>query len=221
MSFLVGKPTKAFIYQDHDAHIAAHMSFMQDPAIAGAIGQSPMAQQMQAAIMAHVAEHLAFGYRRKLEEQLGAELPAPDAPIPEEMEVQLSRLVARAGVQLTNINKQQAAQAQAQQQAQDPVFQMQQAEFQLKQGDLQRKAAKDQADEREKTAKLQLAARKQMADESLKERQQVIDAQRAGVMGRSADAAVLQKDREQAMELMQIIKADNAVNQLGQPGAPQ
>jgi hypothetical protein len=208
MSFLVGKPTKAFIYQDHDAHIAAHMSFLQDPSIAGAIGQSPMAVQMQAAIMAHVAEHLAFSYRKKLEDQLGAPLPAPDAPLPEEMEVQLSRLVARAGVQLSGINKQQAAAAQAQQQAQDPVFQLQQAELQLKQGDLQRKAAKDQSDATFKAEKMRV-------DAQLKERQQLIDAQRAGVMGRSADAQVLASDRAAALELAKFIREDNATNNIG------
>lgn len=215
MSFLTGKPTKAFIYQDHDAHIAAHMSFMQDPAIAGAIGQSPMAMQMQAAIMAHVAEHLAFGYRSKLEQQLGADLPAPDAPLPEEMEVQLSRLVARAGVQLTNINKQQAAQAQAQQMAQDPMVQMQQKELALKEGDLQRKAQKDQSDAALKAEKIRV-------DAELKERQQLIDAQRAGVMGRSADAAILAQDREAALKMAEFIRADNQTNTLGvPPGAVQ
>ena len=215
MSFLTGKPTKAFIYQDHDAHIGCHMAFMQDPGIAAAIGQSPMAAQMQAAIMAHVAEHLAFGYRAKLEEQLGAALPAPDAPLPEEMEVQLSRLVARAGVQLTNLNKQKAAQAQAQQMAQDPMVQMQQKELAIKEGDLQRKAAKDQAD-------AQLKARKQQADEVLKERQQLIDAQRAGVMGRSADAQILAADRADALELAKFIREDNATNTVGVPtGGPQ
>ena len=215
MSFLIGKPTKAFIYQDHDAHIGCHMAFMQDPSIMGAIGQSPMAAQMQAAIMAHVAEHLAFGYRSKLEQQLGADLPAPDAPLPEEMEVQLSRLVARAGVQLTNINKQQAAQAQAQQMAQDPMVQMQQKELALKEGDLQRKAQKDQSDAALKAEKIRV-------DAELKERQQLIDAQRAGVMGRSADAAILAQDREAALKMAEFIRADNQTNTLGvPPGAVQ
>jgi hypothetical protein len=133
MSFLTGKPTKAFIYQDHDAHIAVHTSMMQDPLVMGQMGQNPMAQQMQASIMAHVAEHVAFQYRSKIEQRLGATLPAPDTQMSEDIEVQLSKLVAQAAKQLLDINKNQAAQQQAQQQMQDPVVQMQQAELQIKQ----------------------------------------------------------------------------------------
>ena len=215
MGFLTGKPAKAFITQDSDAHIAAHMSFLQDPMIAQQIGQNPMAQQMQAAIMAHVAEHLAFAYRKKIEEQLGAPLPAPDAELPPEMEVQLSRLVARAGVQLTQLGQQQAAQAQAQAQAQDPMFQLQQAEVQIKQAEVQRKAAKDQADAAAKAQTLALQQRKQLADEELREQTNVINAQRAGVMGRSADAQVLREDREAARKLMETMASINQANDLG------
>jgi hypothetical protein len=133
MAFLTGKPTKAFIYQDHDAHIAVHTSMMQDPSIMAQIGQNPMAQQMQAAIMAHVAEHVAFQYRSQLEQRLGVTLPAPDTQMPEQVEVQLSKLVAQASQQLLQMHKGEAAQKQAEQQAQDPIFQMQQAELQIKQ----------------------------------------------------------------------------------------
>jgi hypothetical protein len=156
MSFLTGKPTKAFIYQDHDAHIAVHTSMMQDPMVMGQIGQNPMAQQMQAAIMAHVAEHIAFQYRTKIEQRLGATLPSPDTEMPEDLEVQLSKLVAQAAKQLLDINKNQAAQQQAQQQMQDPVVQMQQAELQIKQQDAQTKAQKVQGDLAIKQAELQL-----------------------------------------------------------------
>jgi hypothetical protein len=146
MAVMVGKPVKAFIYQDHDAHIAAHMTFMQDPMIAATIGQNPMAQQMQAALMAHVAEHLGYSYRKQIEERLGVPLPPPNEPMPPEMEVQLSRLVADAAQQLVQLHQQQAAQQQAQQQAQDPLLQMQQQELQVKQQELQRKAQKDAID---------------------------------------------------------------------------
>ena len=156
MAFLNGKPTKAFIYQDHDAHIAVHTSMMQDPMVMGQMGQNPMAQQMQAAIMAHVAEHIAFQYRTKIEQRLGATLPMPDTEMPEEIEVQLSKLVAQAAKQLLDINKNQAAQQQAQQQMQDPVVQMQQAELQIKQQDAQTKAQKVQGDLAIKQAELQL-----------------------------------------------------------------
>ena len=146
MAILVGKPVKAFIYQDQDAHIATHQSFMQDPMIAQTIGQNPMAQQLMASLQAHIAEHLAFKYRKQIEERLGAPLPMPDEELPEEIEIQLARLVAQAGQQLTQIHQQEAAQQQAQQQQQDPLFQLQQAEVQIKQSDIQRKTQKDQAD---------------------------------------------------------------------------
>jgi hypothetical protein len=146
MAVLVGKPVKAFIYQDQDAHIATHQSFMQDPMIAQTIGQNPMAQQLMASLQAHIAEHLAFKYRKQIEERLGAPLPMPDEELPEEIEIQLARLVADAGKQLTQIHQQETAQQQAQQQQQDPLFQLQQAEVQIKQADIQRKSQKDQAD---------------------------------------------------------------------------
>jgi hypothetical protein len=158
MAFLTGKPTKAFIYQDHDAHIAVHMSMLQDPMVMGQMGQNPMAQQMQASIMAHVAEHVAFQYRNQIEERLGATLPAPNAELPEQVEVQLAKLVAQAAQQLTQIHQGEAAQKQAQQQAQDPIVQMQQQELQIKMQDAQTKAQKVQGDLALKGQELQLKA---------------------------------------------------------------
>ena len=158
MAFLTGKPTKAFIYQDHDAHIAVHSSMMQDPIIMGQMGQNPMAQQMQAAIMAHIAEHVAFQYRAQIEERLGATLPAPNSEMPEQVEVQLAKLVAQAAQQLTQIHQGEAAQKQAQQQAQDPIVQMQQQELQIKMQDAQTKAQKVQGDLSIKQAEIQLKA---------------------------------------------------------------
>ncbi|MFZ9190532.1 MAG: hypothetical protein ACO204_05430, partial [Schleiferiaceae bacterium] len=158
MALITGKPTKAFIYQDHDAHIAVHTTMMQDPMVMGQIGQSPMAQQMQASIMAHVAEHIAFQYRQKVQEQLGATLPQPNAELPEALEVQMSALVARAATQLLTLNKGAAAQAQIQQQMQDPIIQMQQQELQIKAQEAQIKAQKVQGDLAIKQAELQLKA---------------------------------------------------------------
>ena len=158
MAFLTGKPAKAFIYQDHDAHIAVHTSMMQDPLVMGQMGQNPMAQQMQAAIMAHVAEHVAFQYRNQIEERLGASLPAPNAELPEQVEVQLAKLVAQAAQQLTQMHQGEAAQKQAQQQAQDPIVQMQQQELAIKQQDAQTKAQKVQGDLALKGQELQLKA---------------------------------------------------------------
>ena len=160
MGALVGKPMKAFMYQDHEAHLTAHQSFMQDPMILQSIGQNPQAQQIMAGLQAHIAEHLGFMYRKQIEERLGAPLPAPNEEMPEELELQLSRLVADAGKQLTQIHQTQAAQQQAQQQAQDPLFQLQQQELQVKMQDVQRKAQKDQADVALDEKKLQLEALK-------------------------------------------------------------
>jgi hypothetical protein len=158
MSLLRGTPVKAFIYQDHDAHIAAHTSFLQDPMIAQQMGQNPMAQQMAAAAQAHIAEHLAFLYRKKIEEQMGVPLPPPDEPLPEQIEVQLSQLVAQASTQLMQKNVQQAQQAQAQQQMQDPIVQMQQQELAIKQQDAQTKAQKVQGDLAIRQAEVQIKA---------------------------------------------------------------
>ena len=158
MAFLNGKPTKAFIYQDHDAHIAVHISLMQDPMMAQQIGQSPMGQQMGAAIMAHVAEHLAFNYRKKVEEQLGVPLPPPDQEMPEDVEVELSRLVAQASTQLLQLNMSKAQQQQAQQAQQDPMVQMQQAELQIKAQEAKIKEQKVQGELAIKQTELQLKA---------------------------------------------------------------
>ena len=156
MAFINGKPTKAFIYQDHDAHIAVHASMLQDPLLMAQIGQNPQAQKMQAEIMAHISEHLAFQYRRKIEAQLGAPLPAPGEELPPNMEVQLSRLVAEAAQQVLVQSKGQAAQQQAQQLAQDPLIQMQQAELQIKARDADTKAKKVEGDLMLKQAEIEL-----------------------------------------------------------------
>jgi hypothetical protein len=146
MAVIINKPVKAFIFQDHDAHIQTHMAAIQDPKIMQMVGQSPNAQQIQAAMAAHVAEHIAFAYRRQIEEQLGAPLPAPDTEMSNEVEAQISRLTAQAAQQLLAKNQGEAQQQQAQQLAQDPMVQMQQAELQLKQQEVQIKAKKTDAD---------------------------------------------------------------------------
>ena len=158
MNFLKGKPATAFIFQDHDSHIAIHQSFMQDPQIAATIGQNPLAQQMQSAAMAHIASHLGFQYRQKIQEQLGVALPPPDKPLPPDIEVQLSMSVAQAAQQLLQMRQGQAAQAQIQQQMQDPVVQMQQQELQLQAQENARKAQKDKDDTELKRADLLLKA---------------------------------------------------------------
>jgi hypothetical protein len=146
MAILTMQPVKAFIYQDHEAHLAVHMAAIQDPMLRQQVQQNPMGGQMMAAAMAHVNEHLAFLYRKQLEEQLGVPLPPPDQPLPEDFEVEISRLAAKGAQQLLQQHTAEAQQIQAQQQAQDPLIQMQQAELQLKQQKEQREAQKDQAD---------------------------------------------------------------------------
>ena len=145
MALINMKPVKAFVYQDHEAHIAVHTAAMQDPMLRQQMQQNPMAQQMLAAAMAHINEHLAFEYRRRLENELGVPLPAPNTTLPEDFEVQLSRLTAQAAQQLLAKNTQQFQQQQNQQVAQDPIVQMQQMELKLKAQKEERQAATDQA----------------------------------------------------------------------------
>jgi len=192
MSSLIGKPMKAFIYQDHDAHIGAHMAFLQDPQVAQMIGQNPQAQQIGASLQAHIAEHLGFRYRQQIEEKLGAPLPPPNQELPEEIEVNLARVVAEAGKQLTQQHQQEAAQQQAQQQAQDPIIQMQQQELQIKAQEVQRKSQKDAGDMQIKQEEQKRKVTKDRADVTLEEQRLEleklevgIDAKKAGVKMRA------------------------------------
>lgn len=192
MDALVGKPMRAFIYQDHKAHIATHTAFMQDPSMAAMIGQNPQAKAIMAAMQAHIAEHLGFQYRQDIEEKLGAPLPPPGEELPEQIEVDLSRLVAEAGAQLMQGNKQKAAAQQAQQQAKDPVLQQKQAELQLRAQEVQQKAAKSQQDTQLKQAEIQRKAKKDQIDalmdaQKLKLDQQELqlEAQKEGVRAAS------------------------------------
>jgi hypothetical protein len=168
MAVLNGKPVKAFIYQDHQAHITVHMSAMQDPKMAAVIGQNPRAQLMQAAIMAHINEHVAFEYRKQIEEMLGVPLPEMDKELPEEVEVEVSRMMAAAATKLLQKDQAEAAQQQAQQTAQDPIVQMQQAELQLKMQELELKKQKLTVEASEKADKIRIeeeriAAQKEIA----------------------------------------------------------
>jgi hypothetical protein len=167
MNVMSGKPVKAFVYQDQDAHITAHQNFLQDPQTAAVIGQNPLANQITAAMQAHIAEHFGFKYRLMIEQQLGAPLPylkEDDEQIPEEYEVQISRLVAQASTQLLQQNQAAAAQQQAQQQAQDPIVQMQMQELQIKAEEQKRKVAKDQADAALEQEKLVLERERVMGE---------------------------------------------------------
>ena len=167
-NILKGKPVKAFLYQDHQAHIAVHMSAMQDPKVQAvlqqAMGSNPQAlATLQATMAAHVSEHLGYEYRKQIEQAMGMNIPTygeddtdNQVTIPDSMEVQISKLAAQASQQLLQQNQQQAQQQQNQQQQQDPLIQMQQQELQLKAQDLQRKVAKDQSDAQLEAMKIQV-----------------------------------------------------------------
>jgi len=155
MDMFNGKPAKAFIYQDHAAHITVHMSALQDPVTAQILGQNPQAQSINAAFMAHIMEHFAFQYRKNIEEKLGVSYPEPNEEMPEELEVEVSRLAAAGAQKLLQANQAMMAQQQAQQAAQDPIVQMQQQELQLKAAEVQRKAQKDQTDAQLKAAQIE------------------------------------------------------------------
>ena len=199
MDVINGKPLKAFIYQDQEAHITAHTNFMKDPLTAKTIGQNPQAQVMMAALQAHIAEHFGFKYRQLIEQQLGAPLPYledDEDTIPEEYEVQISRLIAQASAQLLQQNMAQASQEQAQQQQQDPIIQMQQQELQIKMQDVQRKVAKDQTDAQLKVSQQQIERERIQA-------QVDIEGQKAGIK-MSYDKDKLDRDSEMQATQMGI-----------------
>ena len=196
MDIINGKPVKAFMYQDHKAHIEVHMAAMQDPKIQQMVGQNPQAGTIQAAAMAHINEHVAFEYRKQLEEQLGVPLPNPEEALPEDVEFELSKVMAEAAKKLAAKSAAEVQQQQAQQQAQDPIIQMQQQELALKAQDLQIKAQKTQADiqaeqtrlaldkmrieSQERIAGAQLGADVVLSDKELKAKQ-VMEGTRLGI----------------------------------------
>ena len=156
MNILNGKPVKAFIYQDHQAHIQVHQAAMQDPKIAQIVGQNPKAQMIQAAALAHINEHVAFEYRKQIEEQLGIPLPEMDKELPKDMEVEVSRMMAMAAQKLLQKDQAEAAQQQAQQAAQDPIVQMQQQELMLRQKEVELKEKKLAMDATAKADEIEL-----------------------------------------------------------------
>ena len=173
-NLLTGKPVKAFIEQNHEAHISVHMSAMQDPKVMQIVGQNPMAQQMQSAMMAHINEHVAFEYRRQIEEQLGLPMPTEEENkrLPAEIASQIAELAAKASQRLLQRDQAEAAQQQAQQQQQDPVLQMQMQELQIK------------------MKKMELEEKKLAADAAAKADQLAIERERLAVQERIAGMQV-------------------------------
>jgi len=205
---LMMKPVKAFLYQDHKAHITVHMSAMQDPKIMQLLQNNPTAPQIQSAMMNHINEHLGMEYRRQIEEQLGMTLPAQkddsgeDVHMSPEVEARLSPMLAQAAQQLLQMNQQEAQQQQAQQQAQDPIVQMQQQELQLKQGELERKKAKDAVDAQLKQEQLRIEAERVGA-------QSQIEAIRIGVKAEQDKKASEDKQQTEGIK----IGADMSIKQ--------
>ena len=209
MAALVGKPMRAFIHQDHDAHIATHTAFMRDPMIAQMIGQNPQAQQIMASLQAHIAEHLGFNYRKQIEERLGVPLPPPDEELPNDIEVELARLVADAGKQLTQAHQQQAAQHQAQQQAQDPILQLRAQEAATKQAEVQRKAQKDAADLQIRMAEQERKTTADRVDALLESKK--LELEKASVAIDAAEAKVKQDVETDKLDL-EIFKSVTTPN---------
>jgi predicted nucleic acid-binding protein len=199
---LKGKPVKAFISQDHQAHIVVHMAAMQDPKIQALLQQNPMAQAMQSAMMAHINEHLGFEYRKQIEQTLGMQLPpqtdesGEEVHMSPEVEARLAPMLAQAAQQLLQKNQQEAQQKQAQQQAQDPIIQMQMQELQLKAQENQRKAAKDQADNAIKAAQLQIERERIQTQQTTDDKRIKMDAVKM--------AAQMQDDKQKSMMTMGV-----------------
>jgi len=197
---LKGKPLKAFSYQDHEAHIKVHQMAMQDPIVQQLIGQNPMAQVIQSAMQAHIAEHVGYAYRNKIELALGVALPSSEDELPDEMEKEISRLMAEAAPQVLAESQAMAAQQQAQQNAQDPVLQMQMQELELKKQELQLKAQKLQVDGAAKMDELamkkqELEANAQLEMIKLGQKQQ-LDGTKLGVEIAKSRREMMKKTKE-------------------------
>ena len=211
MDAMRNKPLKAFMYQDHDAHLMAHNNFLQDPTTAAILGQNPMAQQITAAMQAHIAEHFGFKYRQLIEQQVGGPIPYVDmdddeASLPQEYELELSRLVAKASQQLLTQNQAAAAQQEAQQQAEDPIIQMQIKELEIKAAELQRKIAKDTSDIQNERERL-------LIDKLRVEGQLELESHKLGVqIAKDKDMADRKETVEGTKMGIDIVKAKDQIN---------
>jgi len=240
MDAMTGKPLKAFMYQDHEAHIQTHMALGQDPKIAQQIGQNPMAQQITQSLQAHIMEHVAFQYRREIEKQLGAALPPlpqtdqDEYDLPPEFEVQLSQLAAAAAARLLQKDQAEAQMQQAAQQQQDPLVQMQMMDLQIKQMQAQVKAQQLQMDAQIRMADQQRKAQKDIMDAAAKadelelrkaeiSGQQQLEAARLGVDIQKDKAALSAKQQIEGVRLgLDIGKArDDADARRTQANKPQ
>ena len=206
MNILNGDPVKAFIYQDHEAHIQVHMAAMEDPEIQKLAAKSPKAKVMQAAMASHIAEHVAFAYRAKIEKELGVALPGPDEKLPEDIELRISRLVAPAADQITGKAKMMAQAEQNAKQIEDPIVQMQQREITLKE---QEAMAKAQTEMAKIQADLEKSQNKSMVDLQKMEQQERIES------ARLASKMATQQSRDESQKEIEGFKAGfNAIRDL-------
>jgi len=213
MNALTGTPIKAFLNQDHEAHMKTHQAFLQDPTVMGSLGKSPQAQAMMASLQAHIAEHVGFRYRAQLEKKLGVPLPLPNEEMVPEIEVELSRLAMEAGEQQSAENQQQQAQQQAQQKAQDPIIQLKQQEMQLKQQEAQAKAQKDQQELQIKQGELQRKTQKDQLDAQIDQQQLEIEKQELDIDAQKAGAKLAADRRTANTKLdLDLMKARTDAN---------
>jgi hypothetical protein len=214
-NILKQKPVKAFIEQNHKAHIGVHMAAMQDPKIQQILSMNPqVAQQLQLTMMAHINEHLGFEYRLQIEQAMGMQLPPmledgeQPKPMPPEMADQVAQMAAQASQQLLMQNQQEAQAQQAQQQAQDPIIQMQQQELQIKAAEQQRKAAKDVIDA-------------QLKQEQIAVERERIQAQQQTAGAQAAMKAITDKEARQSAQKVEGSKAGLEMIKLQQTLANQ
>ena len=209
-NILTGKPVKAFIEQDHQAHIAVHMAAMQDPKIMQIVGQNPMAQQIQASMMAHVNEHVAFEYRKQIEEQLGLPMPSEDQnkAMDSEVAAQVAQLAAKASARLLQRDQAEAQQQQAQQQMQDPILQMQMQELQLKMKKMELEEKKLATDAAAKADQL-------LIEKQRLQTQERIAAMQVGAKAASDQANLKSRDQIEGLKMGAQIAKERA--QMSQP----
>jgi len=218
MAVLKGEPIKAFFYQDHESHIKVHMAAMQDPTIMQLVGQNPNAPKIMGAMQAHIAEHVGFAYRQKIEQQLGMPLPPEDEKMTPQIELALSGMMAQAAQQVLQQSQAKQAQQQAQQQAQDPLIQLQQQDMQIKQGEL--KIKQGELDLKTKQQQIDAAAKadEQQLKETMLSSKMELEGLRTGSQIKQADAK-LQADQERAGVQMgiDIAKTHHQMAQKNQP----
>ena len=219
MAALRLEPLKAFFYQDHESHIKVHMMAMQDPIVMELIGQNPKAPQIQGAMMAHVAEHVGYAYRQKIEQQMGMPLPPEDDKLPPEMEIQLSGMMAQAAQQVLQQSQAQQAQKQAQQQQQDPMIQMQQQELQIKHQELQLKQQDMQLKAQEMQGRLELDNKRLQIDAMNKagQLQQQKSAANISAMGKAGDIKTKREQMQMTERQQSVQRIHDLTNKQKEP----